>query len=166
MSAHASTLPFQKITSFLFTVLCCIQRKGIWEFSWTGLRVLWWKCLGSQGATNTFPLASFLLRNLYAGQEATVRTGHETTDWFQIRKEVLQGCILSTYLTYMQNTSWEMLEWMRQELESRLLGEISITSDTHMTTPLWQKEKKTKELLDESERGEWKSWLKTQHSEN
>ena len=46
-----------------------------------------------------------LLRNLYAGQEATVRTGHETTDWFQIRKEVLQGCILSTYLTYMQNTS-------------------------------------------------------------
>ena len=59
-----------------------------------------------------------------------------------------------------------MLEWMRQELESRLLGEISITSDTHMTTPLWQKEKKTKELLDESERGELKSWLKTQHSEN
>ena len=70
------------------------------------------------------------------------------------------------YLTCMQNTSWEMLEGMKQELESRLLGEISITSDTQMTTPLWQKEKNTKELLDESERGEWKSWLKTQHSEN
>ena len=47
-----------------------------------------------------------LLRNLYAGQEATVRTGHETTDWFQIGKGVRQGCILSLcYLTYMQNTS-------------------------------------------------------------
>ena len=39
-----------------------------------------------------------LLRNLYAGQEETVRTGHKTTDWFQIRKEVRQGCILSLYL--------------------------------------------------------------------
>ena len=39
-----------------------------------------------------------LLRNLYAGREATVRTGHGTTDWFQIRKRVLQGCILSPYL--------------------------------------------------------------------
>ena len=47
-----------------------------------------------------------LLRNLYSGQEATVRTGHGTTDWFQIGKEVCQGCILSTvYLTYMQSTS-------------------------------------------------------------
>ena len=39
-----------------------------------------------------------LLRNLYAGQEATVRTGHETTDWFQIGKGVCQGCIFSPYL--------------------------------------------------------------------
>ena len=47
-----------------------------------------------------------LLRNLYAGQEATVRTGHGTTDWFQIGKGVCQGCILSAcYLTYMQSTS-------------------------------------------------------------
>ena len=47
-----------------------------------------------------------LLRNLYAGQEATVRTGQGTTDWFHIRKGVHQGCILSpTYLTYMQTTS-------------------------------------------------------------
>ena len=47
-----------------------------------------------------------LLRNLYAGQEATVRTGHGTTDWFQIRKEVPQGCILSPCLfNYMQSTS-------------------------------------------------------------
>ena len=49
---------------------------------------------------------SWLLRNLYAGQEATVRTGHGTTDWFQIGKGVRQGRILSLcYLTYMQNTS-------------------------------------------------------------
>ena len=70
------------------------------------------------------------------------------------------------YLTYMQITSWEMLDWMKHKLESRLLGEISITSDTQMTPPLWQKAKKNWRPLDESERGEWKSWLKAQHSEN
>ena len=69
------------------------------------------------------------------------------------------------YLTSMQGTSWEM-GWMKHNLESRLSGEISITSDTQMTPPLWQKERRTKEPLDENERGEWKSWLKTQHSEN
>ena len=46
------------------------------------------------------------------------------------------------YLTYMQSTSWETLGWMKHKLESRLLGEVSITSDTQMTSPLWQKEKK------------------------
>ena len=55
------------------------------------------------------------------------------------------------YLTYMQSTSWETLGLLKHKLESRLLGEISI---------------RTKEPLDESERGEWKSWLKAQHSEN
>ena len=69
------------------------------------------------------------------------------------------------YLTYMQSTSHELLGWMKHKLESRLPGEISITSDIQMTPPLWQKVKKTKEPL-ESEREEWKSWLKTQHSEN
>ena len=69
-------------------------------------------------------------------------------------------------VTYMQSTSWEMLDWMKYKLESRLPGEISTTSDIAVTPPLWQKEKKTKEPLDESERGEWKSWLKTQHSED
>ena len=68
------------------------------------------------------------------------------------------------YLTYMQSTSWEMLVWRKHKLESRLPGEISITSDMQMTPPLWQKVKKNKEPLDESERGEWKSWLKAQHS--
>ena len=47
-----------------------------------------------------------------------------------------------TYLTYMQSTSWETLGWTKHELESRLLGEISITSDMQMTPSLWQKVKK------------------------
>ena len=47
------------------------------------------------------------------------------------------------YLTYMQSTSWEMLDWMKHKLESRLLGEMSITSDRQMTPPVWQKAKKT-----------------------
>ena len=69
-----------------------------------------------------------LLRNLYAGQEATVRTGHGTTDWFQIGKGVHQGvyCHLA-YLSYVQSTSCEMPGWMKHKLESRLPGEISAT---------------------------------------
>ena len=46
------------------------------------------------------------------------------------------------YLIYMQNISWEMLDWMKHKLESRLPGEISVTSDIQMTPPLWQKAKK------------------------
>ena len=84
-----------------------------------------------------------LLRNMYAGQEATVRAGHGTRDWFQIGKGVRQGCILSPclfnlYAEYMMRT----LDWMKHKLEPRLPGEISITSDMQMTPPLWQKLKK------------------------
>ena len=84
-----------------------------------------------------------LLRNLYAGQEATVRTGHGTTDWFQIGKGGCQGCILSPclfnlYAEYiMRNAGLE-----EAQLESRLLEEISIISDMQMTPPLWQKVKR------------------------
>ena len=84
-----------------------------------------------------------LLRNLYAGQEATVKTGHGTIDWFQIGKEVRQGCILSPclfnlYEEYiMRNAGLD-----EAQLESRLPGEISIASDMQMTPPLWQKVKK------------------------
>ena len=107
------------------------------------------------------------LRNLYVAQEATVRTGHGITDWFQIGKGVRQGCILSpAYLTSMQSMSWEMHDWMKHELESRFLEEISITADMQMTPPLWQKVKRNSKPLDESESGEWNSWLKAQHSEN
>ena len=63
-----------------------------------------WKILKEMGISDQL---TCFLRNLYAGQEATVRTGHGTTDWFQIGKGVHQGCILSPcfYLTYIQSTS-------------------------------------------------------------
>ena len=84
-----------------------------------------------------------LLRNLYAGQEATVRTGHGTTDWFQIGKGVHQGsilspCLFNLYAEYIMRN----LGWMKHKLESGLPGEISITSDMQMTPPLWQKVKR------------------------
>ena len=84
-----------------------------------------------------------LLRNLYAGQEAWVRTGHGTTDWFQIGKGVHQGCILSPCLFNLY-AEYIMLNAGLDEaqLESRLLREISITSDMEMTPSLWQKVKK------------------------
>ena len=77
-------------------------------------------------------------REIYAGQEATIRTRHGTTNLFQIGKEVHKGYTLSPcLLNFMQSTSRKMLGWMKHKLESRLLGEISITSDMQMTPPLW-----------------------------
>ena len=79
----------------------------------------------------------------YAGQEATGRTGHGTTDWFQIEKGVCQAyilslCLFNLYAEYlMRNAGLD-----EAQLESRLLGEISITSDMQMTPPLWQKVKR------------------------
>ena len=69
------------------------------------------------------------------------------------------------YLSYMQSTSWEMPGWMKHKLESRLPGEISVTLDMQITHPYGRKQR-TKKPLDESESGEWKNWLKAQHSEN
>ena len=93
-----------------------------------------------------------LLRNLYASQEATVRTRHGTTDWFQIGKGVRQGCIHPAYLIYMQNTPCEMPGWMKCKLEPRCLGETSVTSDMQITPPYGRKQRSTIEPLDESER--------------
>ena len=84
-----------------------------------------------------------LLRNLNAGQEATVRTGHGTTDCSKSGKEYIKAVYCHpAYLTYIQNTSHKMLGWMKHKLESRLLREISITSDMQTTPPLWPKAKK------------------------
>ena len=77
-----------------------------------------------------------LLRNLYLGQEATVRTGHGTTGWFKLGKEYVKAVYYHpAYLTYMQSTSCEMPGWMNHKLKSRLPGEISITSDMRMIPP-------------------------------
>ena len=84
-----------------------------------------------------------LLRNLYAGQEATVRTGHGTTDWFQIGKGVCKGCVLSPclfnlYAEYiMQNARLD-----EAQAGIKIARRISITSDTQVTLPLWQKVKR------------------------
>ena len=103
-----------------------------------------WKILKEMGILDHL---TCLLRNLYAGQEATVKTGHGTADWFQIRKGVRQSCILSPclfnlYAEYiMRNAGLDEARFI-QLLESRLLGEISIASDMQMIPPLWQKVKK------------------------
>ena len=84
-----------------------------------------------------------LLRNLYAGQEATVRTGHGTTDWFQIRKGVRQCCILSSCLF---NLYAEYIMWNarldRAQSGIKIARELSITSDIQLCHPLWHKSKK------------------------
>ena len=110
-----------------------------------------------------------LLRNLYAGQEATVRTGHATTDWFQIGKGVHQGCILSPCICnlYAEYIMWNTrLEEAQAEIKNarRNINNLRYADDT--TASYSRKWRRTKEPLDESERGEWKSWLKPQHSEN
>ena len=91
-----------------------------------------------------------LLRNLYAGQEATELDMKQQTD-SKLGKEYVKAVnCYPAYLTSMQSTSCEMLDWMKHKLESRLPGEISITTDMQKTPPLWQ----TKEPIDESEKGE------------
>ena len=95
-----------------------------------------WKILKEMGIPDHL---TCLLRNLYAGQEATVRTGHGTTDWFQIRKGVHQGYILSPCLFNLYAEHIMRNAGMKHKLDSRLPGEIPITSDMQMTPPLWQK---------------------------
>ena len=99
-----------------------------------------WKILKDMGIPDHL---TCLLRNLYAGLEATFRTGHGTIDWFPIGKVVCQGCILSPclfnlYADYIMKT----LGWMKHRLDSRFPRELSITSDVQMKQPLWQKVRK------------------------
>ena len=96
-----------------------------------------WKILQEMGLPDHL---THLLGNLYAGQEATVKTRHITMDWLQIGKGVRQGYILSPcLLNHMQSTSCKMPGWRKHKLESRFPGEISITSDMQMTLPLCRK---------------------------
>ena len=98
-----------------------------------------WKILKETGIPDHL---TCLLRNLYAGQEATVRTGHGKTDWFQIGKGVHQGCILLPCLfnfyaeSIMRNAGLE-----EAQAGIKTAREILITSDMQMTPPLWQKVK-------------------------
>ena len=99
-----------------------------------------------------------LLRNLYAGQEATVRTGRGITDWFQIgngsklEKEYVKAVYCyPAYLTYMQRTSWETLGWKKHELESRSGIKIAGRSNNNLhaddTTFMAESEEELKSLL-------------------
>ena len=84
-----------------------------------------------------------LLRNVYAGQEATVRIRHGTTNWLKLRKKYVKAIYCHpAYLTYMQTISCEMPGWMKHKLESRLPGEVLITSDMQIPPLLWQKAKR------------------------
>ena len=97
-----------------------------------------WKILKEMGIPDHL---TCLLRNLYAGQEATVTTEHGTTDWFQIGKQVRQDyvlspCLFKLYAGYIiRNAGLD-----EGQAGIKLLGEISITSGILMIPPLWQKE--------------------------
>ena len=109
-----------------------------------------WKILKDMGISDHL---TCLLRNLYAGQEATVRTGHGTTDWFQIRKRVCQDCILSPclfnfYAEYIMKNAG--LDEVQAGIKIARKNIINLRYANDIT------------LM--AERGGWKSWLKTQHS--
>ena len=112
-----------------------------------------WKILKEMGIPD---LLTCLLRNLYAGQEATVRTGHGTTDWFQIGKRVCQGCLLSAclfnfYAEYILRNA--ELEETRAgiKITGRNINNLRYVDDT---TLMAESEEELKSPLDESERGE------------
>ena len=121
-------LPNRDTFSCLLSFMDCVDHNKLW------------KILKEMGIPDHL---TCLLRNLYAGQETTVRIGHGTTDWFQIGKGVRQGCILSPclfnlYAEYiMRNAGLE-----EAQAGIKIPGEISITSDMPMTPPLWQKVKR------------------------
>ena len=83
------------------------------------------------------------LRNLYAGQEATVRTRHGATDWFQIGEGVHQGCILSPCLFNLYAECIMQIAGLDEaQARIKISGEILVISDMQMTPPLWQKAKR------------------------
>ena len=124
-----------------------------------------WKILKEMGIPDHLIC---LLRNLYAGQEATVRTGHGTTDWFQIGKGVHQGCILSPclfnlYSEYiMKNTGLEEAQ-AGIKIARRNISNLRFAEDT---TLMAESEEELKSLMMKVKEESEKSWLKAQHSEN
>ena len=121
---------FQKNVYFCFTdhakAFGCVDHNKLW------------KTLKEMGKPDHL---TCLLRNLYADQEATELDMEQTGS--KLGDEYINAVYCHpAYLTYMQSTSCEMPGWMKHKLESRLLGEILITSDMQMTPPLWQKVKR------------------------
>ena len=118
---HRKRKRISEIISFCFTdytkAFDCVDHNKLW------------KILKEIGIPDYL---TCLLRNLCVGQEATVRTRHGTMDWFKIGEGVHQGCIVSPCLFNLYAVTCEMLGWMNHNLESRLLGEISETSDMQM----------------------------------
>ena len=119
-----------------------------------------WKILKVMGISDHL---TCLLRNLYAGQEATVRARHGTMDWFQTGKGIYQGCISSPCL-FNSYAKYIMQKTRLDEAQAgikcawRNINNLRYADDH----PYGRKWRVAKELLDERERGEWKSWLKTQ----
>ena len=111
-----------------------------------------WKILKDIGVPDHL---TCLVRNLYAGQEATVKPDMEQQIGSKLGKEYIKAVYCHpAYLTYMESTSCKIPGWMKHKLESRLPGEISITSDMHVTlSPLWQKAKR-------NWRTSWWKWKK------
>ena len=121
-----------------------------------------WKILKEMGIPDHL---TYLFRNLYAAQEATVRTGHGTTDWFQMGKGVRQGCVLSPWLFnfyaeyIMRNTGLEETQDSRLESRFKIGIKIAGRNINHLryaddTTLMAESEEELKKPLDESESGE------------
>ena len=125
----------KKVTEFQKNIYFCLIDYAK-TFYCVDLNKLW-KILKEMGIPNHL---TCFLRNLYVGQEVIVRNGHGTTDWFEIRKGVHQGCILSTclfklYAEYiMRNTGLE-----EAQAGIKIAGKISITSDIQMIPPYGRK---------------------------
>jgi len=108
---------------------------------------------------------TYLLRNLYASQEATVRTEHGTTDWLKTGKKVCQACILSSCLFnfYEEYIMWNSRVDESQSPSARRNINLRYTDNITLTA---ENEEELKKPLNEGKRGKWKSWLESQHSEN
>ena len=122
------------------------------------------KILQEMGVPDLLPCH---LRNLYTGEEATFRIGHGTTDWFQIGKGVHHSCILPPcffylYAEYIMGNARLDEAQAGINIAGRNINNLRYADDT----TFMDRKQRTKEPLDGSERGEWKSWLKTQHSKN
>ena len=109
-----------------------------------------------------------LLRNMYAGQEATVRTAHGTTDCFHIGKGVHQGCILSPclfklYAEYIMRNAGLDEAWAGIKFARKNINNLRYADDT---TLMAESEEELKSLMMKVKEESEKSWLKTQHSEN